>query len=135
VRALLVVLDPPRRDLPPRIEQVLKPTHGQTLFPQPSVETLDVRVLRRLARLNMHQLDLPFHAPRQKMPARQLRPVVAANCLRLSALGHDRIQHARHSPAGETRVHFQSQTLSRVGIHHAQHPDRPSALHRIVQKV
>jgi len=48
VRALLAVLDLPRRDLPPRIEQVLEPTHGQTLFPQPSVETLDVRVLRRL---------------------------------------------------------------------------------------
>jgi len=32
------------------------------------VEALDACVLRRLARLNVHQFDLPFHAPRQKMP-------------------------------------------------------------------
>jgi hypothetical protein len=29
------------------------------------------------------------------MPTRQLRPVVAADRLRLSPLGHDRIQHLR----------------------------------------
>ena len=55
--------------------------------------------------------------------------------MRLSPLGHDRIQHSRHSPTGKARIHFQGQTLPRVCIHHAQHPDRPSALHRIVQKV
>ena len=82
-----------------------------------------------------HQLDLSLHAPRQKMPARQLRPVVTADRQRLPALGHDCIQHSRHSPTGETRVHFQSQTLSRVRIHHAQYPDSPATLHRIVQKV
>jgi hypothetical protein len=85
------------------------------------VETLDPRVLRRLPQLNAHQLDLPLHALRQKMPARQFRAVVAADCRWLSALRHDRIQHSRHSPAGETRVHFQSQTLPRVRIHHTQH--------------
>jgi hypothetical protein len=67
--------------------------------------------------------------------ARQLRPVVAANCFRLSALGHDPLQYSRHSPTGETRVHFQSQTLSRVRTHHVPHPDRPPALHRIVQEI
>ena len=72
---------------------------------------------------------------RQKMPARQLRPVVAADRLRLSALRHDRIQHSRHSPTGETGIHFQRQTLARVRIHHAQHPDRSSTLHRIVHKI
>ncbi len=89
MRTLFVVLPPPRCDLPPRIEQVLKPAHLQALIPQPSVKTFHPRVLRRLARLNVQQLDLPLHAPRQKMPARQLRPVVAANRLRHSALRHD----------------------------------------------
>jgi hypothetical protein len=88
-------------------EQVLKPVQRQTLFPQPSVESLDVRVLHWLAGLNVHQLDLPFHAPRQKMPARPLRPVVAANCFRPSALGHDPLQYSHHSPTVETGVHFQ----------------------------
>ena len=88
-------------------EQVLKPVQRQTLFPQPSVESLDVRVLHWLAGLNVHQLDLPFHAPRQKMPARPLRPVVAANCFRPSALAHDPLQYSCHSPTVETGVHFQ----------------------------
>jgi hypothetical protein len=34
------------------------------------VKTLDARILRRFAGLDVHQFDLPFHAPRQKMPAR-----------------------------------------------------------------
>src|ERR1700739_1077369 len=59
--SIFVVLGLPRRDFPPRIEQILKPHHGQTLFPQPSVETFDVRVLRRLAQLNVYPLDLPFY--------------------------------------------------------------------------
>jgi hypothetical protein len=53
MRTLLVVLLPPRRDLPPRIEQILKP-YVQAFFSQSSVETFDMRVLRRLAGLNVH---------------------------------------------------------------------------------
>src|ERR1700690_4059090 len=89
MRALLVVLDLPRRDLSLRVEQVLKPAHRQTLIPQPSVKALHSRILRRLARLYVHQLDLSFHAPRQKMSARQLWPVVAANCFPVRAPGPD----------------------------------------------
>ena len=116
MRAFFVVLDSPRRDLPPRIEQVLKPAHRQALIAQSSVKTFHPRILRRFARLNVHQLDLSLHAPRQKMPASQFRSVVATDRQRLSALGHDRIQHSRDSPAGKTRIHFQRQTLPRVGI-------------------
>ncbi len=91
MRTLLVVLDLPPRDLSLRIEQVLKPAHVQTLIPQSSVETFDPRILRRLARLNVQQLDLSFHTPRQKMPTGQLRPVVATDRERLPALGYDRL--------------------------------------------
>ena len=54
MRTVFVVLDLPRRDLASGIEQVLKPAYGQTLIAQPSVEALDARVLRRLARLDVH---------------------------------------------------------------------------------
>jgi hypothetical protein len=47
----------PRRNFAPRIEQILKPAHAQTLFPQPSVKAFDPPVLRRFARLNVDQLD------------------------------------------------------------------------------
>ena len=99
------------------------------------MKAFHARVLRRLPRLNVQQLDPPLDTPCQKMPARQFRPVVATDRQRLPAFRHNRIQHSRHSPTGKAGVHFQSQTLPRVGIHHAQHPDRPSALHRIVYKI
>jgi hypothetical protein len=127
VRSFFVVLLSPRSDLPPRIEQILKPAHGQALFAQTSMKAFHACVLRRLARLNVHQLDLPFHAPRQKMPAGQFRSVVAADRLRLSTFGYNRLQHSGHSSARKTRVHFQRQTLPGVGIDYTQHPDRPSA--------
>jgi len=58
----LVVLLPPRGNLPPRIEQVLKPAHIQTLFPQSSVKALHVRILGWLPWLNMYQLKHELEA-------------------------------------------------------------------------
>lgn len=49
LRTLPVLFDSPGRDLPSRIEQVLKPTYVQTLFPQPAIENFLPGVLRRLA--------------------------------------------------------------------------------------
>src|SRR5271163_1127409 len=69
------------------------------------------------------------------MPTGEFRPIVAADRQRLSAFGHNCFQHSRHSPAGETGVDFQRQTLSRVSIHHAQHTDGSAALYRVVHKV
>jgi len=68
VRALLVELLLPRGDLPPRVPQVLEPTHVQAFIAQLAVETFHIPVLLRLPRLNVHQLDAPFDAPGQKMP-------------------------------------------------------------------
>src|SRR5215469_15351633 len=53
VRTLFVVLVPPRRDLPPRVEQILKPTRVQAFIPQFPVKTLHKRVLHRPARLDV----------------------------------------------------------------------------------
>ena len=113
VRSLLVVLPPPRRDLPLGIEQVLKPAHVQTLVPQPSVKTLYPPALCRLPWLDMQQLNLPLRAPCQKMPAGELGSVVTADRSRHPAPNDDRIQHLRHSAARETRIHFQRQTFPR----------------------
>ncbi len=101
----------------------------------PPVETFHPSVLHRTSRLNVYQLDLLLDAPCQKMPARQLRPVVAANRLRRPSFRHDPLQHPRHAPTCKTGVHFQCQALSCVRVHHAQHPDRSPAFHRVVHKV
>ena len=35
----------------------------------------------------------------------------------------------------EAGVHFQCQALPRIRVHHAQHPDRSPALHRVMHEV
>src|SRR5258708_4180813 len=135
VRARLVELLLPRGDLAPRVPQVLEPTHIQAFIAQLAVETFHVSVLLRLPRLNVHQLDAPFHAPGQKMPAGEVRPVVAANRQWVFSCGQNHLQRSRHSPAGKAGIHFQRQTLPGAFIQHAQHADRSSADHRVVRKV
>jgi hypothetical protein len=61
---------------PPRIKQVLKPAHHQTLFSQPSVKTFDVCVLRRLPLLNTNSIWRSTHHAR-KWPTGKFRPIVA----------------------------------------------------------
>jgi cytochrome c2 len=51
------------------MDEILKPAYRQTFIAQPSMKTFHPRILRRLARLYMDQLDLSLHTPRQKIPA------------------------------------------------------------------
>src|ERR1700733_5387203 len=110
---LFVVLRFPITYLPACVKEVGEPAHSQALFAQPTMEALHVRVLRRLAGLDVPQVDLPLTCPGQKVTTGQLRPVVTANGLRKSAHGDDFVQDSRHPPAGEACVHLQSQTLPR----------------------
>src|ERR1051325_2446867 len=116
-------------------KQIPEPTRVQAFVPQLPAEAFHKRILHRPPRLNMHQLDLPLQRPRQKTPARKLRPVVAANRFRRSALRHNLPQIPRHSPTRKSAIRFQRQTFSRVHVDHAQHAKLPSALRRIMHKI
>ena len=113
VWSLFVVIMAPDGDLPSGVKQVLKPTDSRALFAQPPVKAFDMRVLRGLTGLDMHQLDLLLNAPCQEMPTGQLRAVVAANRPRSCAVLDDLVQHSCYAPAGEARIHFQRQALTR----------------------
>src|SRR5258708_20361592 len=104
VRALLVELLLPRGDLAPRVPQVLEPTHIQAFIAQLAVETFHVSVLLRLPRLNVHQLDAPFHAPGQKMPAGEVRPVVAANPQWFFSRGQNLLHRSRPFPPAKSSI-------------------------------
>src|SRR6266404_1357826 len=93
---------------------ILEPAHVQTLFPQSPVKTLDSPVLRRLARLNVDQSDLPLHTPTQKMPAGELRAVIAADRSRYPALGDDRSASSKSPTASVERVYFRSRNRLHV---------------------
>ena len=76
VRPLLVI-SPPRRDL--RRASTIRNQLTASIRPQFAVKTLHASVLHRPPRLDVHQLDLPFDTPRQKITAGQFWPVVATN--------------------------------------------------------
>jgi hypothetical protein len=114
VRPFLVELLLPRGDLPPRVPQILEPTHVQTLIPQLAVETFHIPVLLQLSRLDVHQLDASLDAPCQKMPTGELRRVVTANREWSCPIRQNSLQRPRHASAREAGIHFQRQTFPRA---------------------
>ena len=124
VRPLLVVFYPPRGDLLPRVPQVFKPIHVQAFIPQLAVETFHVPVLLRLSRLDVHQRDLLLDAPRQKMPAGELRSVVADESPAVSSPRRGWLSSSRvtrrlailvsTSRAGHSRVYSSSTVSTRI---------------------
>ena len=133
---LFVVLRLPARDLPPCVEQVGEPTYPQALLAQSPVEALHMCVLRGLAWLDMHAARSSTPAPRPgSADCVSSGPLSQRIACGHAAPGDDLIQHPRHAPAGEARVHFQRQALPREGIHHAQHADVAPGSYHIVCEI
>ena len=57
-----VVIATPGGDDPPCLEEVLEPADAQAFLAQFAVEALHVGVLRGLARLDVHQVNLPIQS-------------------------------------------------------------------------
>jgi len=64
-----------------------------------TVKALHMAVLHGPPWLDMDQSNLPLFAPAQKVPAGQLRPIVATNRFRLSPTFDHSLQRTRHSKA------------------------------------
>ena len=60
-------------------------------MPEGAIESLNVRILVRLARLDVNDLDLVSFAPLNKGRRRHFRTVVDSNTARLAVLRHQRI--------------------------------------------
>ena len=78
MRPVRVVMPTPAFNLAPRVKQIAEPAYLQTLFTQTAVEALDVGVLDRLARPDVHQFDPLILTPAQEAAAGELRAVVPA---------------------------------------------------------
>ena len=75
VRPVRVVMPTPAFNLAPRVKQIAEPAYLQTLFTQTAVEALDVGVLDRLARPDVHQFDPLIQTPGDEAAAGELRPI------------------------------------------------------------
>lgn len=130
-----VVLLSPIGDLDASIERVPEPAHSQTPFPEPSVKALHVRVLGRLAGLDVAQLDVPLRTPGQDVPTGQFGAVVAVNPQRLATPCNHVIEYTCHPVAGKAGVYLQSQALARERVDHAENANHPSGGDHIVGKI
>ena len=90
-----VVIMPPVGDDASSLEEVLEPTDTQAFLTQLAVETLHVAILRRLAGLDMDQIDLAVQSPGKEVATGQLRAVVTTYGPRQTALGDDLVEHTR----------------------------------------
>ena len=100
---LAVVLLAPGCQSTPDIVQRPEPACVEALVAQPAVEALDVAVLHRAARLDVHQADLPVFGPADHAPRGELRPVVRAHVLGPATLG-DQLAPAPASRGHEPRL-------------------------------
>jgi hypothetical protein len=71
-----IVLDPPRFDDLPRLLQRREPVLIQAFRPEMPVETLDVRIVRRLAGPGEFELHAVLVRPSVECLGDELRPVV-----------------------------------------------------------
>jgi hypothetical protein len=95
-------------------------SHVQALIAKPAMEALYVRVLRRLAWLNVNRIDLPFEAPRQEVSGADLRAIITSYGHRRAATIDDLGQSSRHATTGQESIHFQRQAFARVAVDHAE---------------
>jgi hypothetical protein len=78
----------------------------QALVAEPSVETLDIGVLVRLAGLNQFQRRTGAERPVGHGVANKLRAVVTSNNQRLSLLGADLIEYLRQVTAAHAALRY-----------------------------
>src|SRR5260370_35288260 len=109
-----VLLPPPACQGASYIVERAEPARIQTLVAQPSVEALDMSVLHRPARLDVHQSDLPVLGPAQHTPRGELRAVVRAQVLWPTAFSDQPLQHSRHAARTQPGIRLQPKTLPRL---------------------
>jgi len=73
-------------------------------------------VLRGAPRLDVHQIDLAFLRPAKHASRGELRAVVRAQVLRHSAFFDQPIQGSCHTPAVQTGIGLQRQSLAGARI-------------------
>src|ERR1039458_8264264 len=137
VRTLPILLLAPGCQGTPYIIQRAEPVRVEALVAQPSVEALDMAILHRPSRLDVHQPNLPVFRPAQHAPRGELRAVVRAYVLRPATLFDQPLQHTRYASAAQAGVGLKRQTLTRVRIHHAEdahHPPGCQAIHDEVHR-
>jgi hypothetical protein len=96
-----VVLMAPACQGAPYIIQGTEPVRVQALVSQSPVEALDMAILHRPSRLDVHQPNLPVFRSAQHATRGELRSVVRTHALWPASLFDQPFQHTRHASAAQ----------------------------------
>ena len=122
MRAIGVVALPPARDVKLGVTQREELVLIQTFVAQPTIETLDVTILRRLARLDEQQGDATIGRPRIERTTPEFAAIVEGQTHLLPAHGNRRFQRRNHGGARSTVRDIDRDELAGAAIHHGEAP-------------
>ena len=123
MRSAGIVIAAPCFDDPARHWQAPEDVFVEALVPEAAVEAFDKGVLDRLSGGDVVPSNAAFLLPAQDGVRSQLGAVVADDHQRLSAGRNDRVELARHPPAGDRRVDNQRQALAGEVVDNDKHPE------------
>lgn len=116
---VVVVLQPTLGYLPDLVQRV-EQVRIQHMLPEGAVEALNEGILRRLARLDVDELNALHPAPLLRQRGNELRPVVHPDALWLLPSPYQVIQHPHHPIALQGEVHLDVQGLPVIVVHHVK---------------
>lgn len=131
---VVVVLQPTLGYLPDLVQRV-EQVRIQHMLPEGAVEALNEGILRRLARLDVDELNALHPAPLLRQRGNELRPVVHPDALWLLPSPYQVIQHPHHPIALQGEVHLDVQGLPVIVVHHVKRAEFPSVGQGIAHKV
>ena len=135
VRARRVEVSDPDRDFFAGVADAHEQRLVQKFIAHPSIETLDERILRRLAWRRVMPLDLRVVTPGQHGIAREFSAVVADNHSWLAAFRNERGQFTHHPLARYRCVRDGAKALTRHVIDDIEHSEPATRDELIVHKV
>jgi hypothetical protein len=124
MRSLGVVVDAIQLDFRARTSKRRKAILREALVAEAAIETLDVRVLRRLAGLNEVELHTVLRGPGFQLGRDEFGSVVDAQRLRKTVRPHERVEHAHDACGGQRGVDLDRVALAGIRVDDVERAER-----------
>ena len=135
MRADIVVVVAPDRQLAPGVSQAVEQLLVQQLVAQRPIERFNERVLLRLARIDVVPLDPVFAGPLQDRPAGKFGSVIADDASGFAIQAHQRVELACNSHPRDAGVSQQAQVFPAGVIVDRQDAQSAGSAERVGHKV
>ncbi len=112
----MIVIDPPAFNDPFRLGQNGEPVQVQAFFTKPAIETFDIGVLSRLARIDKVELHAVIIGPAIERTTSEFRPVINGQNIWIVAFAGNAFQHLHNARAWDRQSHIDGRAFPRAVI-------------------